>query len=302
MTILEEIIAGATDDAVSTSNLLRKALVVAHNLDALNLADWARSELNGYEDIGSLPTYRANIDTPVRGFWGGYFQATATQPVSPSGVPDDAVKTLFTVHFLQSVAELEQLSRLDEDPGVAWDPQHVGIYNKWITEGKVPHLENFALISAQRIVTRAHIAGLLNAIRNRALEFALGLQKANPQAGSQGGPTVEEPPIQAAVYSVTNYIFGKPNNVAVGDRVRQKSEVVANDVDSLVAAARRLGLGGDALVELRKAADAPDTERRSRLGAVVEKVRDGALAVGGVVAANIAADALQDLINRFLGS
>lgn len=36
MTVLDEIIEGATNDAVSTSNLLRKVQVVAHRLGAVD--------------------------------------------------------------------------------------------------------------------------------------------------------------------------------------------------------------------------------------------------------------------------
>lgn len=71
MNLLEEIIAGATDDNVSTSNVLRKVIVVAHYLKATDVADWVRGELNGYTTAESLPRCRHNSITRVMGTWTG---------------------------------------------------------------------------------------------------------------------------------------------------------------------------------------------------------------------------------------
>ncbi|GAA1745327.1 hypothetical protein [Microbacterium paludicola] len=54
MSLLDEIITGATDDAVSTTNLLRKVRVVAHYLGAADLTAWVKGELNGYDSTEGL--------------------------------------------------------------------------------------------------------------------------------------------------------------------------------------------------------------------------------------------------------
>lgn len=301
MTLLDDIITEALNDAVSTTSLLRKIVVVAHNLDAEPLGIWARGELNGYQDIAGLPSYRANIETPVAGFWGGYFQSTAHQPVSHSGIPAEAKAALFTVQMMQSVTELEDLAGADTDPGVAWDPQHVGVYNTWIDKGQVPHLEGFSLVSARRVIPRSFIKGVLNTIRNKALDLALELQRANPEAGTLNGPTVAEPPIASAVVNVTNNIFGNSNNVAVGDAALQHSHVIANDVESLLRAARDVGLRDEGLDALRDAASAASAERPSRLAAVLDRVRTGAFTLAAGIGADVAANALEPLLTQFLG-
>lgn len=302
MTLLDDIIAEALDDAVSTTSLLRKIVVVAHNLDAESLGAWARGELNGYEEVSQLPAYRANIKTPVVGHWSGFHQSTARQPVSPAGVPAEARAPLFTVQMIQSVTELEDLAGADADPGVAWDPQHVGFYNTWIDQGLVPHLEGFNLVSARRVIPRSFIKGVLNTVRNKALDLALELQRANPQAGTLNGPTVAEPPIASAVVNVTNNIFGNSNNIAVGDASQQHTSVVANDVESLVRAARALGLEEDGLDALRDAAGAPVANRSDRLGEVLARVRAGAFTLAAGVGADLLASTLEPLVKQFLGN
>ena len=55
--IVPELINMATDSSVSTTDLLRKALVVARRLAVPELVDWISGELNGYKE-GNLPDYR----------------------------------------------------------------------------------------------------------------------------------------------------------------------------------------------------------------------------------------------------
>lgn len=60
MSILAEIINGASGEGVSIDALLRKALVVASRLQSDELKNWAKSELNGYDtkEPETLPSYR----------------------------------------------------------------------------------------------------------------------------------------------------------------------------------------------------------------------------------------------------
>ncbi|ENC6660019.1 hypothetical protein ABKY47_004554 [Aeromonas hydrophila] len=53
-----ELIALANDPAVTTSNLLRCALVVAQRLQKIDSATWLEHELSGYPTFDSLPGYR----------------------------------------------------------------------------------------------------------------------------------------------------------------------------------------------------------------------------------------------------
>lgn len=162
MSLLDEIIFGATDDRVSTTNLLRKVQVVAHYLEAADVTEWVKFELNGYPTVDSLPTYRANQMTPVIGTWTGMFGSSATQFLSSVGLPDDAAKVLFHTSMNQSIAELEDLAALPQDPSHSWDPWQVGQYNQWNAEGKGVWMENMHLLNAHRVVTRASIRGVIN--------------------------------------------------------------------------------------------------------------------------------------------
>lgn len=48
----------ALDKSVSTTDLLRKALVVARKLKVTDLVEWLTHELNGYPEGADVPEYR----------------------------------------------------------------------------------------------------------------------------------------------------------------------------------------------------------------------------------------------------
>jgi len=56
--IILELQKEATDSKVPASTLLRKALILANKLDCKEDLKWIESELNGYESIDEIPTYR----------------------------------------------------------------------------------------------------------------------------------------------------------------------------------------------------------------------------------------------------
>jgi hypothetical protein len=301
MTLLDEIIDGATDDAVSTSNLLRKVQVVAHRLQAAEIKTWIQRELNGYDEIRDLPKYRESILTNVRGHRSGPFQSSATQVVSEAGVPAAATAALFSVNFNQTLAELEELSRSGKELGVPWDPVHIGHYNSWIDKGQVPHLAGFYLFSADRVVTPGLLRGIIDSVRNTALDFALNLQSADPTAGAPEGPTVADAELQQVVWNVTNNIYGDGAQVAHGNDIRQKTMIVKGDIEGLLRAAREIGLSDEGKEELASAATAPEGERPSRLRSFLNKVSEGSFLVGTGVAANVAASQIEALIEMYLG-
>lgn len=298
--LLDDIIDGAIDDDVSTSNLLRRVKVVAHRLEAEAVTSWVDSELKGYLDNATLPTYRSKLSINVLGVWAGPMGARMSQPLGPHGVPDEAVDALFTVSLNQNIAELEQLAALENDPGIPWSPVHVGMFDKWADKGLVPRMEFMGLISANRIVTRGVLRGVLDTVRNTAMELALDLQKANPDAGAVGGPTVADVPVANAVHSMVFNIYGQAN-VGVGGNVTQSMTVRAGDLLGLLSAAQQLGVDGDLAKELAAAVTAPERDRDGKVKKFLKTLGTNGLVLGNGIAANVIADQLTPLITQYLG-
>ena len=304
MTLLDEIIGGAADDSVSTASLLRKVKIVSRRLGADDIEHWVDAELNGYDDEDPLPTYRGPIAAQAIGTYAGPMQSRAKHWLPSVGVPDpDFTEHHFMVRLSQALVELEAFAGSDSDPRRPWSSWAVMKWNEWEGQGKVPHFEMMSLIHADALVSSATVRGIIDVIRNRALDFALDLQVAYPDAGEPGGPTVAEPGVQQVVNHNTNNIYGDGNQIAVGTGNVQTTTVNKGDLLSLLGAARRLGLGDDALAELTAAVVGDDDtdDKRSRLAAFADKVRSGAFVLIGGVTADLAATGVIDLGSQFLG-
>lgn len=300
VTLLEEIIDGATNDLVSTSNLLRKVQVASHRLGANELEAWSKRELSGFGVDDTLPLYRADIPTPVLGTWLGPAGKILNDPLSLAGLPEGA-EVLFQVNLRQPLAELEALADGSSEPQVLWSGEAVGLYNRLADEGVVSKYAYMSLGAAHQVLPRTLLRGVIDAIRNKALEFALDLQSIDPMAGSLDGPTIENAEVARVVNNFYYNINGHGTNIAHGNGNHLESTTVFNDVEELVAAAQALGLEEDALSELRAAAEAPEDVRASKLETVVQRIAVGSLGLAKGVAASVAANGLASLIAQFLG-
>lgn len=303
MSVLEEIIQGVTDEAVSTSNLLRKVWIAAQRLQAVQIKAWAQQELRGYDDLENLPKYRGDLIVNVLGVWSGPGGSRDSQALSSGSIPTDAKRVLFTVQMGQSLAELEDYatSPTDRDIGIPWDPQHVVQYNKWAEEGRVPRIMYMSLLSANRVVSRAMIRGVVDAIRNAALEFALELQEADPSAGSLGGPTVADPTIGSSITNITNTIFGDGAQIALGENIRQRSGLETGDLTGLLQAATEAGLTKEGAQQLAQAVLSEEPQRQNKLTGFLSHVRDGGAAVAAGASGDLVAEGIKSLLKLYFG-
>lgn len=301
-TLLDQIIAGATDDDVSTSNLLRKVKVISHRLQAAEVEQWVESELAGFDSARPdlLPLYRGPMDVPVKGHYAWAGDSHATHPLHPVNVPDDFADALFKLSMFQSLAELEETANGDHDLVVPWPSGAVAQWKRWEADGKVTKPTFMMLFTVDMVVSRQMVRGVVSQVRDKALDFALRLQTADANAGELDGPTVAESEMRNVV---NNFFYGDGNLVAVGNRNILTATVAKGDLVGLLTAARALGLGDEAVNDLASALSGDDdvATKRSRLDAFLDKLRSGTFALAGGVTANLAATGVLELAQQFLG-
>jgi hypothetical protein len=297
VSVLDEIIDGATGDSVSTANLLRKVQVASTRLGAREIVDWTKRELNGYKSDDALPSYRAAAPAAVQGVFTGPFQSVVRHDLQKplTGDWDDA----FQVTYRMPLAELEAFAASDEDPAIEWPPFLVKAYEKTGTMAVHMHV----LFSAHVTIPRQRLHGVIDSIRTAALEFALELQQANPDAGTSGGPTVgSDAEVASVVNNVTNNIYGHGANIATGSSITQTSNVAVGDFKALVEAAEKAGLGGtDALafadaVREEAGVDGPKVKN------FLERLQAGAVKLVGDVGVKVTAAELTTLALHFIGT
>ncbi len=119
-------------------------------------------------------------------------------------------------------------------------------------------------MEAYKVMTKANLEGILDQVRNRLLEFLLGLQEVDPNI-IESQEAIRAVP-KEKVSNVFNYtIYGGNNVVASGTEFAQTvhQQVFEHDLQSLVNHFRSLGVSEVELVELRSALD-EDGERPDR--------------------------------------
>ncbi|EZP26253.1 hypothetical protein [Microbacterium oleivorans] len=313
MSILSEIIDGASGDAVSTDTLLRKALVVASRLQSADLKHWVRSELDGYDTKAreTLPSYRGPFAMQADGlFTNEYGTLQARHQLGSNSVEDSRVRSyLFDIRLFQPIAELEDLARTPTTSGahptMAWDQTKVGAWNALINAGQVPRPGDLFLFSAQQTLTQAFLTGVIGQVRTALLSLALDLEETDPAAGTTEGPTVADAEIantvRANVIQINNYGSNSPITFERTSLTTGDATVIHGDVESFVSAAAAF-LSSEGLAELRQAATAPPAKRESRLKRVLQRVEDGAIKVATGVGTNVAVSNLTTLTAQFLGT
>lgn len=151
----------ASDSKVSVAELARKALMVASKLGIDDFKKWVQLELHGYgeEDV---PSYRV-ITCQVKGF-------NPERGWIPAVFPDKKMaKTLSTVNDKQPVGELESVIARTENVQCQVP----------FPSGAISSLmECFdADFFPSRFVGTSQIIGILDAVRNRILEWVLKLEE-----------------------------------------------------------------------------------------------------------------------------
>jgi AbiTii len=214
VTLLRDIQDNATSTAVPVSTVLRRAQTLAFRLKHEPLKRWARNELDGYNSRESLPDYRVIGvgQLPVKGEFISPGGIMRNVPLAPSQVPDalpSEIRThLFSTLFMQGVAEYEALlaTGLHEFP-VPWTNDEVVIMRP-VWPG---------LSSAARMLPANTIAGMLDQVRNRILEFSLEIEQENPAAG-EAGPGSVPVPEQTVTNIFNNTIYGGNNVITAAGR------------------------------------------------------------------------------------
>jgi hypothetical protein len=142
---------------------------------------------------------------------------------------------------------------------------------------------------------------VLNAVRNRILDFALALQKEAPTAGESVGNATRqvEPSRVTQIFNTTVY-GGSATLVGASDNSPITFNIVSNDFSSLKTALLDQGIAYEDIVELQRAVETDSPASRqgfgpkvsSWIGKMVKKAADGTWNVGVGTAGNLLAQAI----------
>ena len=258
MTSLEEIAADLIDETTNLANTLRKAQILADQLGSPELSDWVKSELDGYRGDG-VPEYRL-LHLPVYGEFPVPMQGrTETIDIS-SHLPQQLRDTV------QELAIADQIAVLEARLASGETESHREITKEFtdILRQAVKMSNGAELRSAHQRLPHVFLAGVLDSVKNRLLDFILDLQKMNatPEALNDGSVATE-----AIRNSFITNIYGDDNTVAIGENVSQTVTTVhKGNVESLIEYLRAHNINEEDLSELSSAVASEPQSRGTGFG------------------------------------
>lgn len=303
--LLHRINEGATNSQTPLGEVLRLCLRLGRLLNNKELSDWAKAEAGGYESIDNLTDYRV-FETEVRGtFLGPYGRSLSNVSIPQAVIEEEHRDTLFKIYMTQPVGELEQLVHVSaeaKNATIHWSGNTILYYQqKEIYQG-------LALNDAWKVMTTATVAGILDIIRTRVLEFVLVIEKElGIDAMNYDNKTPLETLGQEQVTQTFNMTIMGGSNFAVGNvgpTNQHATHVQPGDLQGLKEKLAQLGVTETLINELDTALDKdanaqeqPGRHVQGWLSRVMIKVGQGALQLASATATTVVIAE----VRRFLG-
>jgi hypothetical protein len=245
MQLLDEIIQGAIDEETSLPVLLRKCLLLSHQLKNEKLKLWAESELNGYPDAELLPKYRICRIVAKGAFYGPGGAALNDQPLAPASLEKDFRHWAETAYLTQPIAAYDtgkDARGVVNGGNIEWPPNLVAHVSEHFFPG-------WNMVRAHQVLPGSLFAALMDTVRNRILQLALELKDELGQDNLE----LTEIPRGRVDQSVINNIYG--GNIVIAAQAENFAQistvnVALGDRLQLEAALKSLGLDGSAIAKL----------------------------------------------------
>ncbi len=294
--MLDEIRSDLVNESASLSNTLRKAKILASALGLPEFRDWIDFELGGYPDRDSVPSYRRFRPTNL-GTFAGPFQSGVKNVVLPTfDLPDTVKEFAENLIFFDGVGALE--AQASSSHQWKWPQEMV-----MLAQNSIQMTGGMVLVDAHQPIPSHVISGVLDQVKNRLLDFVLGLQESNVTAEDLDNRTVE-PEVARNLFHIN--IYGDRNIVASGERVNQKVKIVQEgDIDSLLESLREFNVEDDDLSKLKDAVLAEPSATSGSYGPKVQSWLGGMISKAVTKTWNVglenASKLLTDALNGYYG-
>ena len=246
-------------------------MVLAARLGHEPFKKWVDEELNGYPPDAELPGYR-RIDglTSIGTFSGPFGRQMSNVPLPMAPIPA-ALRDQYSTHeFRDGVAKLAELVKNGDGTGTLMSRWPGDLVSRVARE----YSRGFALLEAHIEMPKSAIVGVLDAVRNKVLKFALEIEQQKPAAGD-ALPGTKPLPEERVAQIFSTYIMGGAQNVAVGSpgAVQHAQQLQAGDIPGLKQFLADQGVPPADLTELESAiAEDPRPKAGQPLG---RRVVDG---------------------------
>lgn len=300
--LYRQIEAEIIDSGSSLASTLRRVKVLASLVGVVELTEWVDRELNGYPDGTALPGYR-QFHCGSHGTFSGRFQSVSRNvPIPTALLPDDLAEKVGWIRMGEGIQELQTLaSKADSCLERQWNAE-------WaiLAREHLPMDDQSILVEATSRFSVSKVEGVLDAVRNRTLDFLLKLRDLKPEI-AESEEAFREIPVEDARQAFEVTIHGDHNMIVAGSGNTQTAQIVKlGDRDSLLRQLRELGIEGTDLSALEGALDAdgePSTEGSfgtkvaEWIGSMTSKAATGAWKVASGATAGV----IVELLKQYYG-
>jgi hypothetical protein len=298
--LLDDIINLATDNQQSITVLLRKCIVLAHQLKNDRLKLWVNKELNGYEPAEEIPEYR-KMPAPAKGtfVWGAY---QGGRNIPPAVMEKEHRWAAESVELTQPVSAYESIVSEDAQGTISypWDNNMVLYYQQKLISG-------YVLIAAWQKIPRSAVAAVLDTIRTRVLNMALEIQSEIGDADVDlKSITPEESKkidqtIITQIYGGNVYMSTGQSSMTASTVQQEQNNIVAGDGEHLSQVLRGAGVSEPELDELSLAVKHDEKKLGSKVKEWIAKVGPKVLSGGVKIGATVGQTLLLEYLKQYYG-
>ena len=295
MELLNDIRADLVNESARIVNTLRKARVLAYEVQSPELRQWVISELDGYSDFEKVPDYR-RIALPVFGTFNGPGGARMRDVlITTSGLPVELKEVSDILIVPDGVAVIEGLLESGEEALTRMLlPEITQILRRTQTMSG-----GMILFESYQKVPRGNLLGVLDSVKTRLLDFVLDLQERTVTSeGVRSGEIPPEVVREAAIYN----FYGGNNVVATGGNAHQEvKNVYEGNFDSLVEHLKGYKVSDEDIIDLKEAFGTEPVRKDGKfgskvsawIGTMISKAASGAWEISADKSSEILVKALQ---------
>lgn len=298
--LLDDIIELATNTGHSITVLLRKCVVLAHQIKNDRLKMWANKELSGYADEDELPNYRVVSATAIGHFsgWGG---SQATLPIPPAALEKNHQRFATQVHLAQAIATYEDLVKTATAEGqitMNWPPNMVLYY-----QNRIPFTgQQMSLVVAYQEIPKPTLVELLDTVRNRVLNVALEIQSELGERDEDLKHITPQSEEKIERY-VSQQIFNGNVYVSTGQSTMtvQEQHISAGNWEELQKVLCNSGISQSELESLSTAVSEDENQMGPTVKGWIEKTAPKVLSGGVKMATSVGQAILTEYLKHYFG-
>jgi hypothetical protein len=256
MELISQIINELIDNDKPLNGALLKTKVLASRIQNKELLDWVNKELSGYKSNDSLPEYRKNISTFLKGSFINANMKYTNQPIPTAGMDKEFRKSLNSVEFPDSISGLESLVSHNDSTklGIPLSAEIIGLISENWREMGNPYLQ---ILNANKVISKGSVIEIISKVQNILLDFML---KVDEQFGSLAeieNLKIKKKEISTIVSQTIINNIGDGNILNTGDKAKVEADIniVTDNKDVLQKKLLEIGVKEEDLAELMEIID-----------------------------------------------